>query len=85
MNASKSRIVFAYALYTNAQSKAKSKASLISTSFTVRGYGRGLVEASNLFDLADDVVIQLFEVFGRDPILEDRLAADLLDLIAIEE
>src|SRR5690606_32836626 len=46
---------------------------------------RPLVEARYFLDDADDIVVHLFEVFGRDPVLEDRLAADLLHVVAVEE
>jgi len=35
-------------------------------------------------DGPDDVPVKLLEVFGRNPVLEDRLTASLLDVVPIE-
>ena len=40
---------------------------------------------SDKFDEADDVRVELAEVLGWDPVLEDRAAADLVDVIAVQE
>jgi hypothetical protein len=37
------------------------------------------------FDQADDVVVELAEVLGRDPVLGDVPPADLMDRAAVEE
>src|SRR5687768_8458134 len=36
-------------------------------------------------DQADDVRVQLVEIFGRYPVLQDRATADLLDWVSGEE
>src|SRR5947209_17077915 len=46
--------------------------------------GRG-VELGNDLDLADDVRVQLVKILSRNPVLQDRLPADLLDLVPIQE
>ena len=45
--------------------------------------GARLVSAEGVDDLdgADDVVVELVEPLGGDPLLEDRFSSDLLDIV----
>lgn len=46
--------------------------------------GRSAVLGNHL-DQPDDVQVELLQVLGGDPVLQDGLAAGLLDFLAIEE
>jgi hypothetical protein len=43
------------------------------------------VVLSDEFDLPDDAGIECWEVFRWDPLFEYGLAADLVDLVVVEE
>src|SRR5665647_1837567 len=45
---------------------------------------RSSAEGVNDLDGADDVVVEVLEALDRDPVLEDRLAADLLYLVLLQ-
>lgn len=47
--------------------------------------GLRLLENSDFFDQADDIVVQIIEFLCRDPVFENGAASHLVDLVIIEE
>ena len=44
-----------------------------------------MVVLGNQLDEAGNIRVELSQVLGRDPVLEDRAATGLVDLVAVQE